>query len=207
MTTDDDTPTTEERERAERELESDGWIWPPDRDVVAIQIRANRLAARCASAEAEVVRARRMVDSSHEALFTENERLRTELAALRSPAAPVGPMTGDDAAAAMQRLNTITSEWRSDVIDGHEAIAKARALLAVPDVRAPALPDGWSAEPYDDGYDTFVRYYTSSGEVFVWSHPNNAVSARNATGEDVFAVLAYHLSRPLTGAAPQEDET
>lgn len=111
----DDTPTTEERERADREVfecyerENESGLTLHDIRV-SDRIHRNRLAARCASAEAEVERLRgelqetsaansRMHESwladvrvrnvRIEQMEADNGKLREQLAALRAPAAPL----------------------------------------------------------------------------------------------------------------------
>jgi hypothetical protein len=265
MTDHDDTPTIEERERAERELESDGWIWPPDRDVVAIQIRANRLAARCASAEAEVASLKRERDDQWHAYNQANtgalriraeraeaerdelwetavdrasiisalrdevlglrgqvdalyaERRRTELAALRSPAAPVGlpVMSGDDAADVITQASLTIDQVCREIITKERAVTVLRALLAVPDVRAPELPDGFSLRmcrgadsPFNSTPDIF-SYETSLYEprrAYVSIRPDWTIMQAGMLPGETEAILRHHLSRPLTGAAPQEGD-
>jgi hypothetical protein len=221
----DDTPSTEERERARAELKSEAAkhgsrdFWPPV-NLVYERVRANRLAARVAAAEAErddVIK--RMVDAAYEH--------RAELAKLRAAAAPVElpaseppePWTWEECAlanvddAVTLSLHSVDTLWL-DVGEGEEErsfalpFACIEALtgrvLALPpqeDVRG-ALPEGFSLRmcrsATDGPCDTYsyeTRLYADR-RAHVSIRPDWTIHQAGLLPGEMEAILRHHLSRP-----------
>lgn len=212
MTDHDDTPSTEERERARRQLISEGALdcTAAERNdwLEALTVQCNRLAARVASAEAEVERlkaddiARR---NAYSELADTNERLRTELAKLRAAAAPVaGRLEAHCVSAVSPKgawMVSYCEDGRNLWLSSEEAdvIAdRVNALLALPpqeDVRG-ALPEGWVVDECGDMLGPKgAEVYSDKGRTWIY---NSDVDSACAAPTDV-------LRRHLLALSPQED--